>query len=51
MLKAARRRHRQQEPAYENVKTLLKVQAAHIRLGLDRERALSQAFAPPCRMA
>ncbi len=36
MIKAARRRFPQQEAAYENVKTLLTVQATHIRLGLDR---------------
>lgn len=40
MVKAARRNFPQQEAAYENVKTLLVVQAAHIRIGLDRAYAL-----------
>ena len=40
MVKLARRRFSTQEPAYENVKTLLRVQAAHIRLSLTRAAML-----------
>jgi len=39
MLKKARRLFPEQEMAYENVKTLLLVQAKHIRLNLDLMRA------------
>lgn len=40
MIKAARRRFPEQEMAYENVKTLLVVQAKHIRLSLERAYAM-----------
>lgn len=40
MLKEARRRFRPEAQAFFNVRTLLKVQSAHIRLGLDQGRRL-----------
>lgn len=43
MLKAARRLFPEQEPAYENVKTLLLVQTKHIRLNLDLMRLTQEA--------
>lgn len=46
MMKAARRRFSQQESAYENVKTLLLVQAKHIRLNLDLMRVNQDASVP-----
>jgi (p)ppGpp synthase/HD superfamily hydrolase len=41
MLKFARRNFPQQEPAYENVKTLLSIQSTHIRLHLEQAHMLA----------
>lgn len=44
MLKEARRLFPEQEQAYENIKTLILVQAKHIRLRLDLENHAGAAY-------
>lgn len=46
MLKKARRLFTQQEPAYENVKALLLIQAKHIELNLELMKQLEPEAAP-----
>lgn len=46
MLKAARRRFPQQEPAYQNLKSLILMQTRGIQLALDHERAADLVRAP-----
>ena len=46
MLKTARRNFPQQEPAYQNIKTMLMVQSVPIRLSLERARLLEVGLNP-----
>lgn len=46
MLKLARRNFPEQEPVYENIKSLLTIQSAHIRLNLEQIKTYQAIMSP-----